>query len=207
MEFRKVRPTKASTEVAAQLLEAIRAGLFPPDTRLPSEAELAQRMGVSRPTVREALSALAAVGLIEARPGIGNFVRQPTESLAFQALFILESEASCLEIMEARTAVEPPLAELAARKRTDEQAHALEQICQKLAALAQPERFDEYFTTDKEFHVLLLDAAHNSLLTSICTPLINTPVPGVHPQVLLEGPRQHRGGSGAARPGGPSGES
>lgn len=66
-------------------------------------------MGVSPPTVRVALSALAAVGLIEARPGIGNFVRQPTESMAFKALFILESEASCLEILETRTALESRL--------------------------------------------------------------------------------------------------
>jgi len=174
MEFRKVRPTKASTEVAAQLLEAIRAGAFPRDVKLPAEAELAQRMGVSRPTVREALSALAAVGLIEARPGIGNFVRQPTESLAFQALFILESEASCLEIMEARTALEPPLAEVAARKRTDDQAQTLGDMCQQLVQLAHPDRFEEYFAVDKRFHLVLVECTRNALLSSVLTPLVNT---------------------------------
>jgi GntR family transcriptional repressor for pyruvate dehydrogenase complex len=112
MEFRKVRPAKASTEVAQQLLRAIKEGVFPVETKLPSEAELAQMMGVSRPTVREALAALSAVGLIEARPGLGNFVKNPTESMAFEALFLLESEASCLEIMEARTVLEPEVAAL-----------------------------------------------------------------------------------------------
>ncbi|MEW6216531.1 MAG: FCD domain-containing protein [Candidatus Bipolaricaulota bacterium] len=174
MEFRKVRPTKASTEVAEQILEAIRRGAFPPETKLPSEAELAQLMGVSRPTVREALSGLAAVGLIEPRVGIGNFVRPPTEPLAHQALLLLESEASCLEIMEARTVLEPPLAELAARKRTDAQAEALVEICRELGALADPKTFDAYFAVDKRFHHALVDAAGNGLLAAVLLPLINT---------------------------------
>lgn len=174
MEFRKVRPTKASTEVAEQILDAIRRGAFPPDRRLPSEAELAQMMGVSRPTVREALSGLAAVGLIEARVGIGNFVRQPTEALVHQALVLLESEASCLEIMEARTVLEPPLAELAARKRTDAQAESLVTICEELRSLADPTTFDAYFAADKRFHLALVDAAQNSLLAVVLLPLVNT---------------------------------
>ncbi len=174
MEFHKVRPTKASTEVAQQLLRAIKEGVFPVETKLPSEAELAQMMGVSRPTVREALSALAAVGLIEARPGIGNFVKSPTESMAFEALFLLESEASCLDIMEARTILEPGVAELAAKKRAQEQVDLLFAICQELERLASPARFDEYFTADKRFHLALVQATGNSLLAAAMTPLINT---------------------------------
>ncbi len=174
MEFQKVRPTKASTAVAQQLLRAIKEGLFPVDSKLPSEAELAQMMGVSRPTVREALSALEAVGLIEARPGIGNFVKHPTESMAFEALFLLETEASCLEIMEARTFLEPAVAELAARKRTEEQLSLLFAICEELQKLADPARFDEYFTADKRFHLALVQAANNSLLAAAMIPLINT---------------------------------
>lgn len=174
MEFQKVRPTKASTEVAQQLLRAIKEGIFPVDTKLPPEAELAHMMGVSRPTVREALSALAAVGLIEARPGIGNFVKSPTESMAFEALFLLESEASCLDIMEARTILEPGVAELAAKKRAQEQVDLLFAICQELERLASPAHFDEYFTVDKRFHLALVQATGNSLLAAAMTPLINT---------------------------------
>ena len=174
MEFRKVRPTKASTEVAEQILEAIRRGSFPPETKLPSEAELAQMMGVSRPTVREALSGLAAVGLIEPRVGIGNFVRPPTDPLVHQALVLLESEESCLEIMEARTVLEPPLAELAARKRTDAQAQALEEICDELQTLAHPRSFEAYFSADKRFHLTLIEAAGNALLARVLLPLVNT---------------------------------
>lgn len=174
MEFHKVRPTKASTEVAEQILEAIRRGAVVPESKLPSEAELAQLMGVSRPTIREALSGLAAVGLIEARVGIGNFVRQPTDALSYQALLLLESEASCLEIMEARTVLEPPLAELAARKRTDAQAEILMAICLELRSLADPSTFDAYFSADKRFHQTLFSAGGNSLLAAVLLPLVNT---------------------------------
>lgn len=174
MEFRKVRPTKASTEVAEQILNAIHRGAFPPESKLPSEAELAQMMGVSRPTVREALSGLAAVGLIEPRVGIGNFVRPPTDPLVHQALVLLESEESCLEIMEARSVLDPPLAELAARKRTDAQAQTLEEICDDLRRLAHPDSFDAYFSADKRFHLALIEAAGNALLARVLLPLVNT---------------------------------
>jgi len=59
--LRKVRPTKVSAEVAQQLVELIRNHVFPVGTRLPPEKELAERMGVSRASVREALAALEAV--------------------------------------------------------------------------------------------------------------------------------------------------
>ena len=174
MEFEKVRPTKASSVVAQQILQAVKSGAFPIGSRLPSESELAQRMGVSRPTVREALSALAAVGLIESRPGIGNFVCNPSDSIVRDALVLLENEASCLEIMEARGLLEPPVAAGAAKKRTQKQLEKLRTICEKLIRLASKDRFDDYFNTDKEFHLALVEAARNDLLASALIPLINT---------------------------------
>ncbi|MBC7098970.1 FadR family transcriptional regulator, partial [Candidatus Bipolaricaulota bacterium] len=135
--FKKVTPAKASVAVAEQIVEAIKKGVLAVGSKLPSENELAEQMGVSRPTVREALSALAAVGLIESRPGSGNFVRNPASSIVQEALLILESESSCLEIMEARGLLEPPVAGLAAQKRTKENISELELICMDLRKLAK----------------------------------------------------------------------
>ncbi|HIP99545.1 TPA: FadR family transcriptional regulator [Candidatus Bipolaricaulota bacterium] len=174
MKFEKVRPAKASSAVAQQVLQAIKSGVFPVGSRLPPEAELAQLMGVSRPTVREALAALAAVGVIEARPGIGNFVANPTDSIVREALVLLENEASCLEIMEARGLLEPPVAAAAAVKRTPEDLKRLEDIFHRLVKLAHREGFERYFDTDKEFHLALVAAAGNDLLASALIPLINT---------------------------------
>lgn len=177
MDFQKIHPTKVSVIVARQLIGAIKRGDFPVGTKLPAEAALAEQMGVSRPSVREGLSALAAVGLIESKPGSGNFVRNgtsPVDTIGREAVLILESESSCLEIMEARGLLEPPIAALAAEKRTAEDLGQLRVICEKLERLAKQGKFDPYFDTDEEFHLALINAGGNSLLASALTPLINT---------------------------------
>jgi len=81
MPFEKVRPRKVSAIAAEQIIEAIKNDSFPVGSKLPSEFELAEQMGVSRPSIREALSALQAVGLIESKPGSGNYVlKSPSSS-------------------------------------------------------------------------------------------------------------------------------
>lgn len=172
--FEKVTQAKASVVVAEQIVEAIKNGSLPVGSRLPSENELAEQMGVSRPTVREALSALAAVGLIESRPGSGNFVRNPSNSTIREAFLILENESSCLEIMEARGLLEPPVASLAAQKRTEQNIEELRLICANLERLAKQGDFDPYLEVDKEFHLAVVRAAGNTLLSSVLTLLINT---------------------------------
>jgi len=177
MDFKKVRSTKVSTIVAEQIIEAIKRGDFLVDTRLPSEAVLAEQMGVSRPSIREGLSALAAVGLIESKPGSGNFVKNGTSSVDIigrEAVLVLENESSCLEIMEARGLLEPLVASLAAEKHTEEDVKRLGSICEKLERSAKQEEFDPYFDVDKEFHLALVNTGGNSLLASVLTPLIKT---------------------------------
>lgn len=71
--------------------------------KLPSEATLAEQMCISCPSVREGLSALAAVGLIESKPGSGNYVRKgtsPVDTIGREAVLMLEKELSCVENME-----------------------------------------------------------------------------------------------------------
>jgi len=174
MKFEKVRLPKASAVVAQQILRAIKSGTLPVGSRLPSESELARMMGVSRPTVREALAALAAVGVIESHPGTGNFVSNPADSIVRDALVLLENEASCLEIMEARGLLEPPVAATAAAKRTPEDLARLQEIAGRLIQLAHQDSFDDYFDTDKSFHLALVETAKNDLLASALLPLINT---------------------------------
>lgn len=73
-------------------------------TKLPSEATLAEQMRISCPSVREGLSAFASGGLIESKPGIGNYVRKgkasPVDTIGREAVLTLENESSCVEIME-----------------------------------------------------------------------------------------------------------
>jgi len=177
VQFHKVRPKKVATIVAEQIIETIKDGSFPVGSKLPSEFELAEHMGVSRPTIREALSALTAVGLIESKPGSGNYVRNGTsliDTIGEEAVLVLENESSCIEIMEARGLFEPPVAGLAARKRTPDDVKELRSLYDKLGKLAKKGDFDPYFAIDKEVHLAIVTAAHNNLVSSALIPLINT---------------------------------
>lgn len=177
MPFEKVRPRKVSAIAAEQIVEAITNGSFPMGSKLPSEFDLADQMGVSRPTIREALSALQAAGLIESKAGSGSYVRSgtfATTSIGREAVLILENESSCLEIMEAREVLEPPIAAFVAKKGTNEHLAELEQILEEMRLQAKSGEFNPYFAADKAFHFALTEAAGNRLITAAVLPLINT---------------------------------
>jgi GntR family transcriptional regulator, transcriptional repressor for pyruvate dehydrogenase complex len=177
VSFEKVRPKKVSAVVAQQIVDEIKAGTFPVGSKLPSEFELAEQMGVSRPSIREALSALAAVGLIESRPGSGNYVQNGTMLVDFigrEALVVIENEDSCIDIMEARGLFEPPAAGVAAVRRTQDDLTALRSIYKEIQRLSKQGVFDPYFDADKAFHLLVVESTHNSLIQTVLAPLVQT---------------------------------
>ncbi len=116
MPLQAVVNRKLYIQIAEQITAAIESGEFKPGQQLPSERDLAQELGVSRPTVREALIALEVAGLVEVKIGVGAFVRDAAKP----GSALPESDHSALEIMQARALVEPELAALAARHITDE---------------------------------------------------------------------------------------
>jgi GntR family transcriptional repressor for pyruvate dehydrogenase complex len=173
--FERVRPRKVSAVAAEQIVEAIQRGDYPVGSKLPSEFELADLMGISRPSVREALSALQAMNIIESRPGSGNYVRRaPTAVDEDGTLHLIECEAGCLEVMEARGVLEPPVAALVAGKASDEQTGELERILDEMEQHASHNDFEHYFQADKEFHRALAEAAGNPLVSSALRPLVQT---------------------------------
>ncbi len=175
MPFERVRPRKVSAIAAEQIVEAIQRGDFPVGDRLPSEFELAEQMGVSRPSIREALSALQAMALIESRPGSGNYVlRAPSSLDERNTVGLIESEAGCLEVMEAREALEPAVAALAAGKVAKPALTKLRDALKRMSRFAAKNDFEAYFQADKAFHRALADAAGNALVTSALGPLIDT---------------------------------
>jgi DNA-binding FadR family transcriptional regulator len=108
--------------IAARLADDVRAGRLAPGQRLPSERELARRLQVGRASVREALAALALRGVLETRPGSGSFVARDARdrvgengATADDGNGRLPADASPSELLEARLALEPRVARLAAR--------------------------------------------------------------------------------------------
>jgi len=175
MAFEKVRPRKVSAIVAQQLISAIKDGMFPIGSKLPSEFELAEQMGVSRPSIREALSALQAVGLIASRPGSGNYVlKVPSSEEEQDAPHLIENEAGCLEVMEARAILEPPVAAYVAREHSPSEVATLKAVLAQMREEACKGEFVSYFEADKAFHRGLVDAAHNHLITEAIVPLVDT---------------------------------
>jgi len=172
-----------SKQIAEQLRNAIVDGHFKIGDRLPTEDELAQRYGVSRPSVREALKRLAAQNLVRARrgPAGGNFVVQPSYeelagSLSGAATLLVGMGALGIEeIIEARRVLQGScLRQAVAHAST---AH-LKNIETALARQRDPEISDEEFCrADVAFHRALVDATGNGMLRFVMYTVIEALIP------------------------------
>lgn len=172
-----------SKQIAEQLRSAIVAGQFKIGQRLPTEDELAQRYGVSRPSVREALKRLAAQNLVRARRGPtgGNFVVQPSyeelaESLSGAATLLVGMGALGIEeIIEARRVLQGSCLQHAA---SNVRAEHLRNIEAALARQQDPEISDEDFCqADVAFHRALVDATDNGMLRFVMYTVIEALIP------------------------------
>jgi GntR family transcriptional repressor for pyruvate dehydrogenase complex len=129
------RPPSVMRQVADHLARLIASGALAPGERLPGETVLAHRLGVSRPTVHEALQELKDHGLLEIRPRSGTYVREPEPGEAghlLEGLLRLERR-DLWEVLEIRRILDPETAALAARRRTSED-------LVELAAIVKPLR-------------------------------------------------------------------
>ncbi len=141
--------------VAEQISKLIDEGAFPPGTRLPGERELAERLCVSRVTIREAEIALQAIGRLEIKTGSGVYVseKQPEEHAALPS-------ASAFEVTEARLLVESEAAALAAHNITDEAVDHLKQLIEQMRT-GDEEAANE---ADEQFHRTIAEASNNAAM-------------------------------------------
>ena len=183
MQETAIVKSSISKQIAEQLREAIVNGQFKIGERLPTEDELAQRYGVSRPSVREALKRLAAQNLVRAKrgPSGGNFVIKPSyedlaESLSGAATLLVGLGALGIdEIIEARRALQGSCLELAAKNATTEQ---IDNIEQALLRQQDPDITDEAFCqADVAFHRARVDAADNGMLRFVMYTVIEALIP------------------------------
>jgi DNA-binding FadR family transcriptional regulator len=165
MPLQTVEPQRLYRQIAEQLRSLIASGEFSPGSRLPAERDLAKQLGVSRPSVREALIALEVEGIIDVRTGSGIYVRA-SDALNGAATAWRQpgdpGEWGPLELMRARELVEGEVAALAARNARRTQiaaiASALAQMREEADAGIIPRAGDE------AFHTAVAQACGNEVL-------------------------------------------
>ncbi|HVW44728.1 MAG TPA: FadR/GntR family transcriptional regulator [Amycolatopsis sp.] len=164
MPLATTRRTGLVDQVIGQLRTAISDGEWPVGERIPTEAALAETLGVSRNTVREAVRALAHGGLLEVRQGDGTYVRATSEvSGAIRRLCGSELR----EILQVRRGLEVEGARLAATARTERDLRRITKLLAQRNRAQGVEQFDEFVRADAEFHLAVVHCGHNALLTEL----------------------------------------
>ena len=133
--FQSVAPTvRLADQVADALAAEVRSGRLSEGDRLPTEAALAEQFGVSRTVVREAVSRLKSLGLLDSRQGSGVYVRAAgVEPLRFEMPHVASREA-VIQMVELRRALEAEVAALAAERRTPEDVQRIREAIDSLHA-------------------------------------------------------------------------
>ncbi len=159
------RRTVAQT-IVDQVKDLVRQGKLQPGQKLPSERELSGQLGVGRSSVREATSAMLAMGIIEIRPGEGAFIRPdfPQSLLDRVDWSALLGHRPARDLIEARFAIEVNTARLAARRARPEDHAALRRLVERMAAAPT---VDDLITYDLQFHLTLAEASQNPVFRDI----------------------------------------
>ncbi len=163
LPLNRVVRRSAADDVRVQLVALIESGHLQVNDRLPSEAELARRFGVSRPIVREALGRLQALGLTESRPGSGTFVASNATRLTLGF-----GQYSASDLNEVRRFLEVPAARLAALRRTNEDLEKLRLI---LEYEDNATSVEDAIREDTDFHSEIARATGNMLFVRLVEDL------------------------------------
>ncbi|AYD04110.1 FadR/GntR family transcriptional regulator [Neorhizobium sp. NCHU2750] len=158
--FVALEPRRLYRQAAEQLRTLIQSGEIPVGERLPAERELAERLGVSRPTVREALIVLEVEGLVQIRMGSGVYVNQKAD-VTSEPLPADDSEGP-FEILQARCLIESAIAEEAARRVDADSIRHLNQILEEMEGVLDDNT--RALTLDRLFHTTIAEMIGNSAL-------------------------------------------
>ena len=163
MPVERIKKSNLVDEVYRQLLEMLASGDYPEGSRLPSEPQLCEILGVSRNTVRTAISKLIALGILENQQGYGNCVRSLNIGVYANTILptMLAHAKDLISATEYRIAVESEAAGLAAERATEEDIRRLFEACERAEqAIGTP---DEFARCDMEFHRAVAEASKNPL--------------------------------------------
>ena len=185
LPLRRIDRRTAADEVRSQLIGLIESGQLKVNDRLPSEAELSRRFGVSRSIVREALGRLQALGLTESRAGSGTFVSSNVTKMLTSV-----GQHSAADLNEIRRCLEVPAARLAAIRRKDSDLEELTLCLERHEQATTPE---QTLRSDSAFHCAIARATGNVLFLRLVEDLQEI----MEEQSLAESTLRPRGPSAA----------
>jgi DNA-binding FadR family transcriptional regulator len=166
MPIQTVDTDRLYRKIAQQLSDLIASGELAPGQRLPSERELAQQLGVSRPSLREALIALEIEGKVDVRVGSGIFVALPRRAIVLSPM---EAGEGPFELIQARRVIEGEVAAIAAHESTPLDMSAIRAAFEEMRHRQQMGKDTD--AADRAFHLALAAATHNSALGSVVLSL------------------------------------
>ncbi len=171
--YKVVRTSRLYEQIVQQIEEAVLNGSLKPGDQLPAERDLAQRMGVSRTAVREAVKTLREKGLVEAYSGRGTFITNGTSQAArqsFDLMVKIGQQEGSPHLVELRLILEPGIAALAAERATEEDLQAMREA---VAVMDRSQKDPQaYIEADLDFHLALAEAAGNPLILSLIDSIV-----------------------------------
>ena len=167
---------KLSEQTADRMYEwIVEERRYPPGSKLPNENELSEAVGVSRTTLREAISFLVAQGVLEIRRGKGTFVAAelPETGLDLSALAGLRTRSRARDLFEMRLIFEPATVALACQRASDEELEQIRKKARRVERIAA--EGGNWPLADQEFHWAIIRASHNEYMRRLY-PIINSAV-------------------------------
>ncbi|WP_027632217.1 FadR/GntR family transcriptional regulator [Clostridium hydrogeniformans] len=161
--FTSIKGEKVYKQVINQIKEMIIEGKLKKGDKLPSERDMAEQLGVSRASIREALIALEVVGLTESKQGSGNYIKETFDNTLIEPMsimFILE-DISIKSLYEFRRVLELEAVVISAKRIENSEIQVLEEVIDNLR---NSNSEDEKSTLDKEFHYIIIKSTKNPLI-------------------------------------------
>ena len=168
MKFRKITPIRLYESVIEQIMGLIKNNRLKPGDKLPPERELAERLSISRGSLREAFRVLESRGIIKSKPGGGRYIREIRKNGHNNTENIILSleKSSILELLEAREIFEAKIVKLAAQRATAEDIELIEQALNKMNE-EKKLKYHKKTESDTEFHLAIAGASHNFVFVNI----------------------------------------
>ena len=157
---------KVADLIIDEIKSMITKGIFKKGDKLPNQIDFAAQLGVSRPSLREAMHILTLIGAVEQKPGAGTIIKSTDLALWEKQLYppLVSDFQATLELVEARNLIEQGVTDLAVKNATKEEIDTMARFLEEMTLALKGNRTKEYSKLDMEFHHCIAKASHNRFM-------------------------------------------